>query len=116
MLSTSAASKTSSNHTNQYAVNKTARHAWDTPISFINETWFKRNAALCLLYGPAMFFSKVAVCTLYLRIFNTVHWMRWTCWIAIALFTCVYWSMVPVYAIYSFPYGDETWSLPLVAK
>ncbi|KAJ4368376.1 hypothetical protein N0V83_006733 [Neocucurbitaria cava] len=97
-------------------LNKTSHHAWDTPISSINATWFKRNAALCLLYGPAMFFAKTAVCTLYLRIFNTVVWMRYTVIGAIVFFGCTYFSMVPVYIAFSFPYGDEQWDLPLAAK
>lgn len=97
-------------------MNKRARHAWDTPISFIDERWFKRNAALCLLYGPAMFFAKAAVCTLYLRIFKTVTWMRYSAWGAIIFLGCTYGSMVPVYAVYSLPYGNEKWDLTLAAK
>lgn len=97
-------------------MNATARHAWDTPISFIDETWLKRNAALCLLYGPAMFFAKAAVCTLYLRIFNTVTWMRYAAWGAIVVLGITYGTMVPVYAVFSFPYGDEKWDLALTMK
>ncbi|KAF1846523.1 uncharacterized protein K460DRAFT_367281 [Cucurbitaria berberidis CBS 394.84] len=96
--------------------NKTARHAWDTPISLLNDVWFKRNAALSIIYGPAMFFAKAAICTLYLRIFNTMAWMRYTAWGTIVILACIYGSMVPVYLVYSIPYGNEKWDLTLAAK
>jgi hypothetical protein len=101
---------------NQSTANKTSRHAWDTPITFIDAPWFKRNAALCLVYGPAMFFAKAAVATLYLRIFDAIHWIRWSCWTLVALMACAYGSTIPVYAIYAFPHGDEQWDLSLGAK
>jgi hypothetical protein len=85
-------------------------------MTFLDAAWFKRNAALCLLYGPAMFFAKAAVATLYMRIFDAIHWIRWTCWVLLVLMACAYGSTIPVYAIYSFPYGDEKWDLTLGAK
>ncbi|OAL54551.1 hypothetical protein IQ07DRAFT_272536 [Pyrenochaeta sp. DS3sAY3a] len=97
-------------------MNRTARHSWDTPVSAIDESWLKKNAALCLLYGPAMFFAKAAICTLYLRIFKTVQWMKWCAWGALVVLGCIFWAMVPIYAVYSFPYGDEEWNLNLALK
>jgi hypothetical protein len=54
--------------------------------------------------------------TLYLRIFNSVAWMRRCSWLGIVLSALFYGSTIPVFAVYSFPHGDETWGLSLAEK
>ena len=98
-------------------VNETSRHTWDTPITLINKPWLKKNAVLCLAFPPAMFFAKAAVCLLYLRIFDMMVWIRYTTRVMLFVLFGAYFSMMPVYILYAFPYGsDEQWDYTLSAK
>jgi hypothetical protein len=74
----------------------------------------QKCAVLGTIYGPAMWFAKTAVLTLYLRLFNVYTWVRWACYIGIG-FTCLaYWSLVPVSVVYNFPHGpNERWDLAM---
>jgi hypothetical protein len=58
-----------------------------------------------------MWFTKAAVLALYLRIFDTVVWMRRTCWVTIIVLAIVYGSTVPIYIRYHVAYGKEKWDL-----
>ncbi|OTA92255.1 hypothetical protein M434DRAFT_32044 [Hypoxylon sp. CO27-5] len=92
----------------------TARHAWDVPLSAIDASWVKRAAVLGTIYGPAMWFAKTAILTMYLRVFNVIGWMRWCCHLGIVFLFCAYWSLVPVSVVYNFPHGaNEHWDLTL---
>ncbi|KAI1653885.1 hypothetical protein F4813DRAFT_242352 [Daldinia decipiens] len=91
----------------------TARHIWDVPLSAIDESWVKQSAVLGTIYGPAMWFAKTAILTMYLRLFSVKTWMKWCCYCGIGFLFCAYWSLVPVSAIYNFPHGDEHWDLSL---
>ncbi|KAI0842312.1 hypothetical protein F5Y06DRAFT_257278 [Hypoxylon sp. FL0890] len=91
----------------------TARHIWDVPLSAIDASWVKRSAVLGTIYGPAMWFAKTAILTMYLRLFSVVKWMRWCCYFGIGFLFCAYWSLVPVSVIYNFPHGDEHWDLAM---
>lgn len=109
----------------------TARHIWDVPLSAIDAPWVKvswlnltmatqsnghylqRSAVLGTIYGPAMWFAKAAFLTRYLRLFNVVAWMWWSCHAGIWFLACAYWSLVPVSVIYNFPHGDEHWDLAM---
>lgn len=93
----------------------TARHIWDVPLSAIDSSWVKRSAVLGTIYGPAMWFAKAAILTMYLRLFKIVSWMRWCCIGGIVFLFCAYWSLVPVSVIYNFPHGDEHWDLAMTA-
>lgn len=83
-----------------------------TTVTLSNIT--QRAAVLGTIYGPAMWFAKTAILTMYLRVFNVVGWMRWCCHIGIVFLFCAYWSLVPVSVIYNFPHGaNEHWDLAL---
>ncbi|KAF2704336.1 hypothetical protein K504DRAFT_442482 [Pleomassaria siparia CBS 279.74] len=99
-----------------FSVDETARHTWDIPVSAIDASWLKRNAATCTMYGPSMLCAKMAVFTLYLRLFGTTRWMRWCCWVGIGASILVHGSTIPLCAIYTFPHGDEEWNLLLSLK
>jgi hypothetical protein len=58
-----------------------------------------------------MWCTKTAVLALYLRVFDTVVWMRRTCWVTIILLAMVYGSTVPIYLRYFVPYGKEKWDV-----
>lgn len=105
-----------SNRDLPFSVNETSRHSWDTPLAFINATWLKRDAVLCIIFGPAMFFAKAAVCTLYMRIFEAIVWMRYTMWALLTFIFISYFSMVPIYAYFAFPWGHQKWDLALTDK
>ncbi|KAI0114414.1 hypothetical protein GGR51DRAFT_504273 [Nemania sp. FL0031] len=94
----------------------TARHAWDVPLSAIDASWVKRTAVLGTIYGPAMWFAKTAILTLYLRLFSVVKWLRWCCYIGIVFMFLAYWSLLPVSVVYNFPHGDEKWDFATTAK
>ncbi|KAI1754032.1 hypothetical protein F4782DRAFT_494801 [Xylaria castorea] len=94
----------------------TARHAWDVPLSVIDASWVKRTAVLGTIYGPAMWFAKTAILTLYLRLFNVLKWLRWCCYVGIIFLFAAYWSLVPVSIVYNFPHGNEKWDLATTAK
>ncbi|KAI1199745.1 hypothetical protein F5X97DRAFT_341494 [Nemania serpens] len=94
----------------------TARHTWDIPLSAIDASWVKRTAVLGTIYGPALWFAKTAILTLYLRLFSVVNWLRWCCYIGIVFLFATYWSLVPVSIIYNFPHGNEKWDLTTTTK
>ncbi|KAI1390592.1 uncharacterized protein F4822DRAFT_426440 [Hypoxylon trugodes] len=94
----------------------TARHIWDVPLSAIDASWVKRRAILRTIYGPAMWFAKTAILTMYLRLFGVKMWMRWCCYFGIGVLFCAYWSLVPVSVIYNFPHNDEHWDLALMVE
>jgi hypothetical protein len=60
-----------------------------------------------------MWFAKTAILAVYLRLFSVITWMRWCCWVGIAILFCAYWSLVPVSAVYNFPHGGEHWDLAM---
>ncbi|KAI1209701.1 uncharacterized protein F4807DRAFT_460448 [Annulohypoxylon truncatum] len=92
----------------------TARHAWDVPLGAIDASWVKRSAVLGTIYGPAMWFAKTAILTMYLRAFGIVRWMWWCCHTGIAFLFCAYWSLVPVSVTYNFPLrAHQHWDLAL---
>ncbi|KAF2468019.1 uncharacterized protein BDR25DRAFT_358272 [Lindgomyces ingoldianus] len=95
---------------------ETARHAWDVPISAINAVWLKRAAVLCMIYGPAMWCAKTSIFAMYLRLFGNITWMRCCCWFGIIFFGFVYWSNIPVYAIYTFPHKGESWDFTFAER
>ncbi|KAI1120566.1 hypothetical protein F5Y10DRAFT_258125 [Nemania abortiva] len=94
----------------------TARHAWDVPLSAIDASWVKRTAVLGTIYGPAMWFAKTAILTLYLRLFSVVTWLRWCCYVGITFMFFAYWSLLPVSVVYNFPHGNEKWDFATTAK
>ncbi|KAI1113916.1 hypothetical protein F5Y14DRAFT_462048 [Nemania sp. NC0429] len=94
----------------------TARHTWDISLSTIDASWVKRTAVLGTIYGPALWFAKTAILTLYLRLFSIVNWLRWCCYIGIVFLFATYWSLVPVSIVYNFPHGDEKWDVTTTAK
>ncbi|KAJ2995732.1 hypothetical protein NUW58_g1189 [Xylaria curta] len=94
----------------------TARHVWDLPISLIDASWVKRTTVLGTIYGPAMWFAKTAILTLYLRLFNIIQWLRWCCYFGIVFLFAAYWSLVPVSVVYNFPHGNEEWGLATTAN
>ncbi|KAF2110601.1 hypothetical protein BDV96DRAFT_552902 [Lophiotrema nucula] len=95
---------------------KTDRHAWDVPVSFIDEFWLKNATVNCLLVGPALWFAKAAIALVYMRLFGIHQWLRVACWILIILSAPVYWHTVPLCGVYMFPHGNESWDLSLAKK
>jgi hypothetical protein len=69
-----------------------------------------------VINNPGLWCAKVAILSLYLRLFGSVKWMRWCCWFGIIFSGLVYWPILPVYIVYQFPYGDEKWDTVLLSK
>jgi hypothetical protein len=78
-------------------------------VSAIDASWAKRNAVIQTIYGPAIWFAKTSILAMYLRLFGVLKWMRWCCWLGIAIIFCAFWSLVPAAAVYAFPWGQEHW-------
>ena len=63
-----------------------------------------------------MLCAKLAMFTLYMRVFEPVRWMRVCCWVGIITAIPVYLSLVPFCAVYCFPHGNERWDLAIALK
>ncbi|KEY64658.1 hypothetical protein S7711_02858 [Stachybotrys chartarum IBT 7711] len=100
-------------YTNRSAAS-TARHAWDVPRSAIDASWIQRGAILSTIWGPAMWFAKTAILTMYARIFSPLAWMQLCCYFAMGFLFCAFWSLVPLSVLYNFPHKGEQWDLPMM--
>ncbi len=71
----------------------------------------------CLLYIIVLFISKASVALLYLRMFSSIQWIRYTIWINAVLFSSIYLSAIPIIVYYNFPFGKhEGWDSRLGEK
>jgi hypothetical protein len=74
------------------------------------------SAVIAIIYGPTIWLAKTAILTLYLRVFRSVRWLRWSCYAGIAVLFAAYWSMVPICVYFNLPHGDEEWDLSTAIK
>lgn len=64
-----------------------------------------------MMIGPSMFFAKVSLLLLYLRIFGLKKRVRYTIYFGLVFAFCLYWVNVPL-SIYSCsPRLDEEWDI-----
>lgn len=62
-----------------------------------------------MVLGPAMFFAKLSLLLLYLRIFAPQKYMRYTIYLAIGFLFCFYWFLVPLYSYFCAPFPGGSW-------
>ncbi|ROT37822.1 hypothetical protein SODALDRAFT_324317 [Sodiomyces alkalinus F11] len=104
-----------------------SRHAWDTPLSAIDEVYLKcgrpeadqsvqKLFVTSLLYGPMLFFSKVSILILYHRMFRPERWFRICLYITLAILFGAYWMTVPLCFYYCMPHNGEAWDLSILPK
>ncbi|RYP10557.1 hypothetical protein DL765_008061 [Monosporascus sp. GIB2] len=58
------------------SLDKVTRHAWDTPLSFLDAAYLKKLFVTSLFYGPMLFFAKASILFLYYRAFHPERWLR----------------------------------------
>ncbi|KAF9736932.1 hypothetical protein PMIN02_012226 [Paraphaeosphaeria minitans] len=98
------------------SVRNTARHQWDLPVCYFDERYTKLAFALNVVVGPAYWASKAAIIALYIRLFQVEVWLRRTSYITIVLLFLVYWSLIPVSAVYCTPRNGAAWDLILLGS
>ncbi|KAM5462876.1 hypothetical protein MferCBS49748_006268 [Microsporum ferrugineum] len=86
-----------------------ATHTWDAPASLVTKSFIKQQFAQQMLTAPAQWATKAAVLALYIRIFNTVRWMRRTCYILIIVMLLVYGINIILAAVYCLPRNGAPW-------
>lgn len=59
--------------------------------------------------GPSQWLCKVAILSLYIRIFWPKTWLRYSAYFIIAVTFGLYWSTIPLTGVYCSPRGDEGW-------
>ncbi|KAI1657939.1 hypothetical protein F4813DRAFT_64600 [Daldinia decipiens] len=66
------------------------RHAWDTPISFLDVAYLKKLFVTSLFYGPMLFFAKASILLLYYRAFRPIKWLRISIYVILFILFCSY--------------------------
>ncbi|KAL8950865.1 MAG: hypothetical protein Q9222_003119 [Ikaeria aurantiellina] len=96
---------------------RTARHAYDIPLSFIDEpVWIQRKFAINLVVGPALWSSKAAILALYLRLFGTLKWIRYTSYFTLIITFLFYWANTPLAGVYCTPRSQEGWGTEVLRR
>ncbi|GAB1315263.1 Rhodopsin domain-containing protein [Madurella fahalii] len=94
------------------------RHAWDTPLSFLDEAYLKKLFATSLIYGPMLFFSKTCILIFYYRTFQRKVWLRMCIYTILAIMIGTYWMTVPLCFYYCMPHPNtgQAWDLTILAN
>ncbi|KAH6637849.1 hypothetical protein C7974DRAFT_149182 [Boeremia exigua] len=93
------------------------RHAWDTPIGVIlAPTYMKRMLSQTILGGFNMWMVRAAVLLFYIRIFNSVRWVRYTSWGVIILSGILYTSGIFLSIANCAPRAGKSWNSVSFAK
>lgn len=99
-----------------FSLNRVARHNFDVPWLWIDAKYLKISYAENLMVGPTLFFGKSTILLLYLRIFTANKKMRYSVWSGLAWCFGLYWSYVPISAVYCSPRIGQTWSIYTVTN
>ncbi|KAK2736778.1 hypothetical protein FQN57_000550 [Myotisia sp. PD_48] len=86
-----------------------ARHIWDVPVTIVTKSFIKRQFSLQMIIAPTMWATKAAVLALYIRIFSSLRWMRFTCYSLIVVLFLFYGSNIVIAAIYCLPRKGAPW-------
>ncbi|CAO2656025.1 Nn.00g048280.m01.CDS01 [Neocucurbitaria sp. VM-36] len=92
------------------AADGTSRHAWDVPLSLINESYMKRTFAQEIIGTCSMWAVKACVLTLFIRIFNSVRWMRVTAYILLVLTGIFHLACVAIWIANTAPHPGMKWA------
>ncbi|EHL02732.1 hypothetical protein M7I_1249 [Glarea lozoyensis 74030] len=69
---------TLSNVLNLVAKDGWGRHSYDVPLAFLDDSYTDRQFASQILISPVKFAITSAIIILYVRLFGTLKWVRWT--------------------------------------
>lgn len=94
------------------------RHAWDTPLSFLDDAYLKKLFVTSLFYGPMLFFAKASILLFFYRTFQPAAWFRCCIYVLLALITGTYWMTVPMCFYYCMPHPNtgQQWDLTILAN
>ncbi|RDL41443.1 uncharacterized protein BP5553_01422 [Venustampulla echinocandica] len=87
----------------------TARHTWDVPLSVLTPSYLKKIAAENFIIGPTLWSSKATILALYIQLFESKIWMRWTSIIALVTMFLFYWANTPLAGVFCVPHNGDPW-------
>lgn len=87
-----------------------ARHAWDVPFSVINPSYMKRTFAQEIIGTCAMWAVKACILTLFIRIFDSVRWMRVTSYIILTVAGLFYLASIAIWIAFCAPRPGRDWA------
>ena len=99
-----------------YVVRKTSRHSYDIPLSFLDESFVKRQFAYSLILGPALWCSKAAILVLYIRLFGSKIWLRYTSYGVLVVIFLFYWAQLALSGAFCTPHKGETWDSDVLIR
>ncbi|CAO2650984.1 Nn.00g092810.m01.CDS01 [Neocucurbitaria sp. VM-36] len=94
----------------------TARHAWDIPASMVTSSYVKRLLAQQILGNFSMWAVKACILALFIRLFDSIRWIRITAWTLIASVGLFYLAAIAVWAAYCTPRAGEDWGVTALAR
>ena len=94
----------------------TARHAWDTPASIVTPSYVKRLLAQQILGNIAMWAVKACILALFIRLFDSIRWMRITAYTLIVAVGLFYLAAIAVWAVYCTPRAGEDWGATALTR
>lgn len=68
-----------------------------------------------MLLGPSMFFAKISLLLLYLRIFGPKKSTRYAICFGLVFAFCLYWVTIPIGAYYCAPSAGSSWTITGIA-
>lgn len=94
------------------------RHAWDTPLSFLDAPYLKKLFVTSLVYGPMLFFAKASILVFYYRTFQPKVWLRIWIHVLLAIMVGTYWMTVPLCFYYCMPHPntEQSWDLSILSN
>lgn len=87
----------------------TARHAWDIPASMVTPSYVKRLLAQQILGNLAMWAVKACILALFIRIFDSIRWIRITSYTLIVAVGLFYLAAIAMWSAYCTPRPGENW-------
>ncbi|KAI4199618.1 MAG: hypothetical protein LQ350_004493 [Teloschistes chrysophthalmus] len=85
------------------------KHIWDTTIGDYSNEGFVMSVATTAIYGPVIFFVKLALFLLFLHLFGRLRWMRYLVWFGITITGCFYISGTAVVFGLCAPRDGKNW-------
>ncbi|KAK8043984.1 hypothetical protein PG993_004008 [Apiospora rasikravindrae] len=91
------------------AASKNFRHAWNTPICWLDTTYLKLTFVEVLVVGPALFFPKAAIFLFYLQLFSINRHVRIGSKVGIGLAFMAYFPASLALCYWDAPHVGQTW-------
>ncbi|OAL44103.1 hypothetical protein IQ07DRAFT_685134 [Pyrenochaeta sp. DS3sAY3a] len=87
----------------------TARHVWDIPASIITPSYARRLLIQQIFGNIAMWAVKACIQALFIRIFESVRWMRIASYLLMISTGILYVAAIIIWCIYCTPRANEDW-------